>query len=85
MRGVCRADCFLSSDEAGMKHPTPEQLKPLIDAVDVACWALAVKQNTKKGQRCKADVKGALADLQEAWGMFQLSTSDGELITEEIK
>lgn len=59
-----------------MSHPTPDQLKPLIDAVDVACWALAVKANTRKGYRCNVDVKGSLQDLREAWGMYQLAIND---------
>lgn len=59
-----------------MSHPTPEQLNPLLKAVDVACWCLAVKENTRKGQRCMVDVKGALKDLQIAWGEYQLATSD---------
>ena len=61
-----------------MRHPTPEQLKPLINAVDVACWALAVKANTKKGFKCPVDVKSSLIDLQEAWGNFQLQVLDEE-------
>lgn len=66
-----------------MKHPTPEQLKPLIDAVDVACWCLAVKANTKKGRKCRVDVKSALVELQEAWSMYQLSQSEGVAMIEE--
>lgn len=59
-----------------MTHPTPEELKPLLDAVDVACWALAVKKHTRKGTRCKVDWKSALDDLCEAWGKFQMKQSD---------
>jgi hypothetical protein len=59
-----------------MRHPTPEELKPLLDAVDVVCWAWAVKTNTKKHEKCRADWKGAIVDLQEAFGAFQLQQSD---------
>ena len=68
-----------------MKHPTPEQLKPLLNAVDVACWAIAVKQHTRKGTKCRVDWKSSLVDLQEAWRMFQLVTDDKIAIISEAK
>jgi len=68
-----------------VKHPTPEQLKPLLAAVDVACWAISVKEATKKGQRCRVDVKGALQDLREAWGMYCLATEDRIALESEAK
>ncbi len=63
--------------------PTQEQLAPLLAAVDTACWALAVKQNTKKGQRCRADWKASLAELQTAWDRYQLAVSPLVAVVED--
>ena len=59
-----------------MKHPTPEELKPLLNAVDTAVWAWAVK-----GGRVKVDWKSALKELREAWEAFQIKTDDSILVT----
>jgi hypothetical protein len=59
-----------------MKHPNPDQLKPLLNAVDTAVWAWAVKANTKKGQSCRVDWKNAIQELSEAYHMYQLAMSD---------
>lgn len=63
-----------------MKHPTPEQLQPLLNAIDTAAWAWAVKQNTIKGRRLRVDWKGAIQYLVEVWEMFQLSVDDSVLV-----
>lgn len=56
-----------------MKHPSPEQLKPLINALDTFLWCRAVQRNKKnKGERCPVDVKSAELDLSEAYGVFCL-------------
>lgn len=52
-----------------MKHPTPEQLQPLLNAVDTAIWA-----HNCRHSRVKVDFKGAFQDLIEAYGMFRLAT-----------
>lgn len=65
-----------------MKHPTPEQLKPLLNAIDVAVWAYAVKTQSRKS-RVKVDFKGAMQDLTEAFHMFQLATDDRVLVTSD--
>lgn len=59
-----------------MKHPTPEQLLPLLKAVDTAVWAWAIKTNTKKGQSCPVKWKDAIQDLLEAYHMYELTMSD---------
>ena len=59
-----------------------KNIEPLLKAVDTACWALAVKSSTKRGQSCKVDWKGALVDLQDAWGLFQI-TNSGEIVISE--
>lgn len=58
-----------------------KNIQPLLNAVDTACWCLAVKANTKKGQSCKVDWKSALVELQEAWGAFQLANSGEAIIS----
>lgn len=61
-----------------MKHPTKEQLQPLLNAVDTAVWCWAVQSNSKrKGQ---VDWKSSLKDLTEAWHMYQLTLSDSEAV-----
>ena len=55
-------------------------LKDLLGKVDVACWAWAVKTNTKKGQRARVDWKSAIEELCEEWQKFQLKTSEAEAV-----
>lgn len=57
-------------------HPTPQQLKPLLDAVDVATWTWAVRSQTPRGRKVSVDWRKAQTDLAEAWEKFQLATSD---------
>lgn len=59
-----------------MRHPTPEELKPLIQAIENAIWCLAVKEHTKKGHRCKVDWKQSLVELSEAYENFQIIVDD---------
>lgn len=68
-----------------MKHPTPEELLPLLQAVDTAVWAMSVKNHTKTGQRCKVDWKGALKDLILEWERYQIKMSDLVAVTSEEK
>lgn len=63
-----------------MKHPTQEQLEPLLKALDVATWAWAVKINTKKGQSCKVDWKNAVDELCDAWQRFKMDCDDKEWV-----
>ena len=63
-----------------MKHPTSEQLQPLLNAVDTAVWCLAVKDQTRKGLRCKIDWKSALKELEDAWYKYQITTDDKVLV-----
>lgn len=59
-----------------MNHPTKEELLPLLQAVDTACWCLAVKEHTRKGTKCKVNWKESLSDLQKAWEDFQIKMDD---------
>lgn len=63
-----------------MKHPTPEQLKPLLQAVDTAVWAWAVKTQTRRGNKIKVDWKQALDELSEAYKQFEIVTDDKILV-----
>lgn len=63
-----------------MKHPTPEQLKPLLQAVDTAVWAWAVKSQTRRGNKVRVNWKNALQELTEAYHMFELTTDDSVLV-----
>jgi len=63
-----------------VNHPTKEQLQPLLNAVDTAVWAWAVKENTKKGQSCRVNWKAAIQELSEAYHMYQLTMSDKVLV-----
>lgn len=78
-------ECLRGCGGEEVKHPTPEQLENLIEAVDVACWTWAVKQNTKKGQKCVVDWKSALQDLNDAWHMYQLRQSDAVAVFGDVK
>lgn len=67
----------------------PEELKrqkaidDLLKAVDVACWAWSVqKQSRRKGV---VDWRTALDDLVEAFGEYQLKTSNQIGILSEVK
>lgn len=66
-----------------MKHPTPEQLLPLIQAIDTACWCLAVKEHTRKGTKCKVDWKFSLVELRQAWEKYQIQQDDSVLVLSE--
>jgi hypothetical protein len=57
--------------EGALKHPSPEELRPLLDAIDVAVWAWAVKSHTSAGQPCEVDWKQSLDDLGRAWIAYQ--------------
>ncbi len=59
-----------------MRHPTPEELKPLLMAIDTARWCMAVKEHTLKGVRCKVDYKNALKELWETWDQWQIKMDD---------
>jgi hypothetical protein len=60
----------------GNKDFTLEEIIHLLNAVDVACWCLAVKENTKKGQRCRVDWKSALNDLRDAYEKFKIEQAN---------
>lgn len=68
-----------------MRHPTDEELAPLLRAIDIAAWAWNVKKNTPKGRSCPVDWRGAFQDLSEAWHMFQLTTDDSVITEQEAK
>lgn len=69
-----------------MKHPTEEDLRELLEAIDTAMWCLAIKKNTKKGKKCPVDWKSSLDDLQKSWEVYQIKMSDKEgCLGHEIK
>lgn len=65
-----------------MKHPTPEELKPLLAAVDVATWAWSAKP-IRGVRNVKVDWAGAIDDLRDSWESFQRSMDDRGLTTFE--
>lgn len=53
-----------------LRHPTPDELKPLLEAVDTFVWAWAVK--TQSNRRGVVNWKGAIEDLTAAYERFQI-------------
>ena len=67
-----------------LKHPSPDQLEPLLRAVDTAVWTWAVKTQTRRGNSVKVDWKSAQQDLAEAWHMFQIAC-DAHILAEQSR